>query len=211
MPRHTPTLIPHKEWVCPYSGRKQGTTDLLLPSAASSGAPIRPCLISCWSLNKLYWLEKAKNPTRYQIHGSQGGAAVPFWGEDLATKRSFLGADKRPCEPLISVSLLSVSQPSRPLGVSGPHSRNAFPSPLSFSRSWNLSTSRLSSSPLAFPDSGCGAATASLLAASVTCSLWPPTAHLNRRQTGVGEARLMPCRPWCSRLPEGRFMRVIQV
>ena len=104
-----------------------------------------------------------------------------------------------------------VSQPSRPLGVSGPHSRNAFPSPLSFSRSWNLSTSRLSSSPLAFPDSGCGAATASLLTASVTCSRWLPTAHLNRRQTGVGEARLMPCRPWCSRLPEGRFMRVIQV
>ena len=91
MPGHTPTLIPHKEWVCPYSGRKQGNADLLLPSAASSGAPIRPCLISCWPLNKLHWLEKAKNPTRYRIHGSQGGAAVRCWGEDLATKRSFLG------------------------------------------------------------------------------------------------------------------------
>ena len=130
MPGHTPTLIPHKEWVCPYSGRKQGTTDLLLPSAASSGAPIRPCLISCWPLNKLYWLEKAKNPTRYQIHGSQGGAAVPFWGEDLATKRSFLGADKRPREPLVSVSLLSVKSAFPAPGGLRTSFKECFPLPL---------------------------------------------------------------------------------
>ena len=57
------------------------------------------------------------------------------------------------------------------------------------------------SSPLSFPDSECWAATASLLSAPATCSLWLPTAHLDTRQAGVGEARLTPCRHWCSRLP----------
>ena len=57
------------------------------------------------------------------------------------------------------------------------------------------------SSLLSFWDSRCRAATASLLSTSVTCSLWLPTAHLDRRQAGVGEARPMPCTPWCSRLP----------
>lgn len=116
---------------------------LLLPSAAGSGAPIRPCLISCWPLNKLYWFEKAKNPSHYQIYGSQGGAAVPFWGKDLATECSFLVGDKGPHEPLVSVSPLLVRQLSWPLGVSGSHSKNTFPSPLSFSLPWNLFTSLL--------------------------------------------------------------------
>lgn len=126
--------------------------------------------------------------------------SCPLLGRGPSHRTSFLGADERPREPLVSVSLLSSQSAFPAPGGLRTSFKECFPLPLvllPLLKSLYFSLS----SPFAFPDSGCRAATASLLAASVTCSLWPPTAHLNRRQTGVGEAHLTPCRPWSSRLP----------
>ena len=71
-------------------------------------------------------------------------------------------------------------------------------SPLSFSLSWNFSLLRSLSfltSVLSFWESGHQTATASLLPACETCSLWPAVAHLDGWQAEVGEARLTLCKP----------------
>ena len=69
------------------------------------------------------------------------GSSLLGRGTSKTTECSFLVGDKWTYDPLVSVSR---RQPSWPLEVSGPHSRNAFPSPLSFSLSWNLSAAPLS-------------------------------------------------------------------
>ena len=87
-----------------------------------------------WPLVNFYWSGKAETPGRYQIYDAQGGAVVPFRGEDPGThgttERSFPVGDKRPPEPLVSESLRLASLTSRSLGASVPSFRQCFPLPL---------------------------------------------------------------------------------
>ena len=117
-PGYIPALTLYKEQACPYSGLQLHGS----PSETSREFTVLPLVSFHWGRPRTLF--------------TQRGAAVPFWGEDLGTSRttecSFLVGDKWPHEPLVSASR---SQPSWPLGVSGHHLRNAFPSLLSFSRS----------------------------------------------------------------------------
>ena len=133
----------------------------------------------------------------------------PFWGGDLgtswSTKHSFLIGDRQLPETPVSASSHLVSLPSWSLGPQFPYSSNglsfAFSFTIPFSLSWNTLLLCLSShlSVLSFQESGHQAATASLLSACDSMSLWLAMAHLHGWQAVVGEACLAPCRLWSSR------------
>lgn len=64
-PGHIPPLIPFKEWAHPSLGSKQGSLLLVFfPSCRNSNKVLSQFL--AWPLVKFYWLEKVKNPGRYQ-------------------------------------------------------------------------------------------------------------------------------------------------
>ena len=123
---------------------------------------------------------------------------------------SFPVGDKRPPEPLVSVSPRLLSLPFWPLAASEPTFRQLWPlpfvlssslfffSPLSLSLSWNLLLSPLLSlSPLAsifsIWESGHWATTASLLSACETCTFWPAVSDKQRRGLPHTSQTLVQC------------------
>ena len=130
-----------------YTLREQAARESVGCSHSPSpvaGAPVKTyfnSLSSLWSIFIDWGRPRILVSIRLTVPnmGQLSASRERIWAP-LGHRTHFLVSDKWPTETLVSVSPCLVSLPFWPLGASVPHSGNAFPSSLSFSLSWRLST-----------------------------------------------------------------------
>ena len=190
-------------------------TSLLSPCIRNEPAPTHSCSLhgspnkamwefTVWPLVNFYW---GRSRTLTAQHG-QFHSGKRIWAPPGTLNAAFLWVTSGHMNFLFQQQEGSLPGPwgSQDL-IQGMLSPPPCPSPSS-----EISLLPLSlSSPLSFPDSECWAATAFLLSASATCSLWPPTAYLTPDKQGWERLASCPADAGAPGSPEGRFMRLTQV